>query len=462
MTLIDLGEVGHDDGDADPPAPAPRWLRRLGVPARGKALAAAAVAVLAGTLAGPLPFPEPPVHTIAAVELDGSAWVVDGIVIQTQGSSATAIDLATGRALWSRSWDQNVWRMDPFRGGASTILVVQDSPDPGFDPDKGQTEMLRSLAATGTISALDPRTGKEIWHRAGTLLNPVDSRRLVALRADPQPGHQAGSQWRISALDPGDGHDLWNMPMPESVKYTFVYDDSSAAVTGDMIMMDARDGSVTSIDAQGHQRALGRIAPGADLQLAWSNYLVVSRAEASLTPDNNHPLQHFELHDLRTLTPQPMWSDTIDDQTESMPWPCALTDMLCQAQGGTTGKISIFDGSFRGTFADPRVPDVDLSQPSTLGVWMVVAPWAEGRSTLVSVSPALSKTGVPWLGALRVRDGRPVITPLMPVPLQITVCWLPDETWVVCTGVRRDGSRWDRSLVLRQSDVDSMVRRSGG
>jgi outer membrane protein assembly factor BamB len=462
MTLIDLGEVGDFDPEAAPSPGPPRWLRGLGIQARGKAAAAAGVTLVAGALAsGPAGLlPDPPTHTIAT-HVEGQVVAVDGIVLRmTDATSASAIDLATGRVRWTSSMTRNAWRVDPFEGAAAGgrtvgLIVVQTVSDPDYDNANPPPENLRILAA-GTITALDPRSGKEIWHQTGALISPQNSGQLVALR-------RAGDSWRIAGLDPSDGHALWSVVSPDDMRFVYVSDDAPLAVggdAGDLIVMKPQNGTVTRIDAHGVLHEIGRVAPGGDLEWAWSDYLAVSWP-ASLTPDGRQPVRTFELHDMRTLTPQPMWSDTIE-QTGSFPWPCGLADRLCEARGAVIAEIGLHDGTVLGVHRVPVDPGAELSRPGALGNWTTVAGWEDDQTRLVSIGPSLSATGVGWLGVARLDGGRTRITPLMRTPMAMTTCRMADDVWLVCTGIEQDGTPWDHSLVLRKSDVDTLIRRLGG
>lgn len=449
MTLIDLGEMS-----AFPESPAgsgpPPWVRRIGIPARGKAFAAVAAAVLAGGMAGspPAAVPDPPAHTIAAVDPQGSFWSIGDVVVMANAGPqvVTAIDLVSGEILWSRALSAAVWRMDRF----GDLMIFQNGAT-AVPPGTGdQLTIDRAMAETGTVVALDPRTGEQRWSRPGTLLSPFGARELFALR--PNPGPDGG--WRLVALDPRDGRDRWTMPLGESIRWTFAYDNEYQPVTGGLLLLDEHDGSVMSVGPGGTPTTLGRIGTGLRLEWAWSKYLAVSRAVGP-GPTDGPEIRRFELHDLRTLTATPLWTAPMDGPNGYAPWPCGQPDRLCEQVGNLTAEVSIRDGHMVGTHAEPM--QFEQTQQG-LGPWSVIGQLpGPQQQMLVAVSPSLSKTGTAWLGVARVRDGRPEVTPLMPTEAQLVNCWTPDTKWIVCSGVRRDGQPWDRSLVLLQSDVDARL-----
>ena len=459
MTLIDLGEVGFQP-PADPTPPPPRWLRRLGVPERGKASAVAALAVLAGALAGtaPDPGPPPPYRTVPAVSMSSATyWASDGVVVQLAQDARTlsAIDLGIGKVLWSAVWGQTIAQMD--RSGTTTIMI-QSAPNQPADPEPAldQEQYMRRMAE-GSVTALDLRTGKQRWQHPGALLSQYDSPELVVLQA----AAAEPTGWRLVRVDLADGHEMWSRPAPSGLRWSFTYDNDFVPVSGGLVLMDSHDGSVMSVGSDGRSTPRGRVAPGGLLEWAWSDYLAVSYPTAAMGPTDGPAASRFELHDLRTLTPHPLWTTIVDPMTGSSPWPCGVKDRLCMADGNTRKEVRARDGSFVGLHEElPGFDDTAL--PSSLGIWNVVGMTDQPGQALAVVSPAMSRTGVGWLGLVRVRDAKAQVTPLIPVPVQITACWLPDDVWIVCNGIQRDGREWDRSIVLRKSDVDDLARNLAG
>lgn len=461
MTLIDLGEVGFPSAAEPAPPPPPRWLRRLGVPARGKAAAVAALAVLAGGLAGTAPAtgPQPRFHTMPSIDMSRMYWSTDGVVIQQARDSfgAAATDIDSGRVLWSATWSEPVTQMAAAADGS---VLLQTSPDIAGPEPAGPTDAYYRRLAQGHVAALDPHTGVERWRRSGALLSPYGATDLIVLHAPPGADPAAPDGWRIAQLDLSDGHEIWQRPVTPSTRWTFTYDDDFTPVSGGLILMDSHDGSVLSVGADGRTTARGRVQPGGDLEWAWSDYLGVSRPAGAVGPTDGPPLRLFGLHDLRTLTDRPLWTLAVDPMTSSVPWPCGRPDRLCHSDGPAMAELGVRDGKFLGVQPDPL--SHDPSETATaLGVWTMVGGWDRGGNTLVAVSPRISKTGVGWLGAIRMRDGKPQAVPLMPVPLQLTECWFADD-WLVCNGVQQDGTPWDRSLVLRRSDMEDLIRRMAG
>ncbi len=476
MTVIDLGEVGFQPPEPDP-RPLPKWLRRLGAPTRGKAAAFSALVLLAGGVAGvaPDPGPQPRFHTIPAVDIRGSFWSADGVFLQLSpdARSVTATGLESGAILWSKAWGPYISQMDRAVDGSvllQTIKTMPGSGDTTLTPDASVREI-----AGGEVHSVDIRTGVQRWHRPGALLSPWGSPELIILQppanaatAAAGPAESAANgaaagkgEWAIVRLDVQDGRELWRLPVRDSTRWTFTYDNDFTTTSGGLVLMDALDGSVTTVDGDGHATPRGRVRPGGTLEWAWSAYLAVSHQSDVVSPTDGPPLRLFALHDLRTLSEQPLWTVPIDMLHGGAPWPCGQPDRICMPDGSGFAELAVRDGSFLG-----QHPDTFSFDPNGItahpGVWSSVGGWRQDGNQLVAAPPEISKTGVAWLGAIRRRNGKEQVIPLMTVPMQIVNCWYSDEVWIICNGVQSDGTAWDRSLVLRQSDVDDLVRRLGG
>jgi len=462
MTLIDLGEVGRHDPRTATPDPPPPWLRKLGEPARGKAAAVAVLAVLAGGLAGiaPATDPLPVIRTVPALDYQGSFWSFDGTVVQLSpdSRSASAIELATGRTAWSIQFGGPVWRMERF---FDDVIVVQHSPEPGYTGEGESEDTIFRFLAEGWVAMIDPRTGAERWRRDGALLSPYGAPAVILLQpvahspaassaAEEDP---AARDMRVVAVDPQTGRDRWGVPVSKSMRWSFVFGDDYFPIQGGLVLMESHDGSIIEINSGGGTTPRGRIAPGGDLTWASTTHLAVTRPAGFTGFAGNARV--FELYEGRTLTDRPLWTVMLDDGTPA-PWPCGVRGRLCRIQDGNLVDLSLSTG----TVVGPHEESVaDLLSPATLGNWSPVGPWIDPSEHLVSLPAGLSKTGVAWLGHLRAVHGQVRITPLMSMRLQVTSCWPPDDTWLICSGAQRDGSSSDRSIVLRRSDVDALIRR---
>jgi hypothetical protein len=331
------------------------------------------------------------------------------------------------------------------------VLMMQSAPTGTVDRSDDQAAIDRDLAA-GQVAALDPRTGVELWHRGGALLSMFGSHSLILLvhdAADAAP--DAG--WRIVTVDQGDGHDLWSVPAPIGTQWTFTYDDDLTPVDGLVLVDD--DGNVISIDGSGQQTPRGRIQPGAKVEWAWSSYLGVSRPTAGLAHTDGPPLRRFELHDLRTLGPAPVWNLAVNAVYGS-PWPCGAADRLCLMNNDVFTELDVRTGTQLGQHED-QPPDLIHSPPAAIGMWTMVGTWDAEEDWLVHIPPALSKTGVGWLGVARLDGTTPRITALMPLPIQTTSCWTGDGRWVICSGFDADGQFADHSIAIRRSEVDDLI-----
>lgn len=469
MTLIDLGEVDFQK-PADPQPPVPRWLQALGLPSHRKASAVAALVILAGALAGTAPGagPIPRLRTIPAVDrAAGMYWGADGIVVQYVAATGvvSATDLDSGRVLWSTTWaDQSV---QMYLGPDGAVLLqtspagpVPESGEVASAPGTGQEAYFHQLAGSGTVTVLDLRTGVRRFSRPGAAISPWGAPDLVIVERDPRD--PAG--WRMTELDIRDGHEVWTRPAPDGTRWIFTRDDDYASVSGGLLVMDSRDGLVVSIGARGQATPRGRVKPGGNLEWAWSNYVGISYQTGAVGSADEPSMVRFELHDLRTVTGRPLWTIKFDNRFGSMPWPCGRKYSLCHSENGSVYEIGIRDGAKLGAIEEEHPPfgPIDSVVLGADGImWKTVGGWDRDDQAIAAVAPSGSKTGVGWLGLARTRDGATAVTPLMQVPLQITDCQPADETWIICDGVQQNGNAWDRSLVLRRSDLDELARQLG-
>lgn len=446
MTLIDLGVPG--DYRPEPPPP-PRWARKLGIPVGRKVAAFLALALLGGGLAGTAPatVAGPQLRIIPALDTEGSFWMIDDVLVQLQNGVRTvsATDLDSGRVLWTKAVGDDVGRLESLDG---QTLVMQTGPTPATAGRDDQEAVYRDLAA-GQVTSLDPKTGAELWHRDGALLSVFGTRDLILLTGS------SSDPWRIVTVNRANGRDLWSVPAPDGTQWTLTYGDDLAPIDGGLILM-GDDGNVIGVDETGGRSPHGRIQPGADLTWAWSDFLGVTRPVPGSAVTDGRPLQRFELHDLRTLGPVPVWSMVFDPANGS-PWPCGAKDRLCMMVNDVFTEFDIRTGTPMGRHPDDAPDFVLGGPPNPVGAWNLVGDWNRHGDWLVEVRPALSKTGVGWLGVARMNGTTPQVTALMPLPIQTTSCWSGGSEWVICNGFDASGQFADHSIAIRRSEVDDLI-----
>lgn len=461
VSLIDLGEVGFDD-DPEPPAqPPPRWLRRLGVPGGRKAAAAAALAVLAGGVAGTAPatVPDPAVRVLDGVTSQSMLRIVGDTLLGVGGDAMvlTAIDLPSGAILWSSSIGQSVFGLD----GVAGSVAVQTGPTPGFEVAVPSLENMTRALARGQLTVLDARTGIQRWRHDGGLVGPYDGEPSLVMLVPSEKVTGEFSRWFLVGVDRRDGHDLWTLPVPDRTQWTFAYAGSRPdRLDPRTVTVMGPDGSLSTVDTQtGRRTPIGRLPAASTIEWSWMDLIGVRRPDAApglpfRSSDAGVDLrpQRFEVYRQAGLD-APLWGMPLAAGEQApVPRPCG-ENALCTGQADAH-RIDVWTG---GPTALP-----DLSVPASIGLWQtqggVLDPaGGDNAAALASVSPGGSKTKEGWLGIVRLRQSVPEVVPLTRIPITIEGCWPSTEQWIVCPGAAA-------SIVLRQSDLKTMIAsvRAGG
>jgi len=160
---------------------------------------------------------------LGAVPLEfGTAWLTsDGVAMAAtgaQGRTLTAIDLATGKRLWSRAYPHT-----PIPVLAGTTLVV---------------ETKTSGTSPATLTGLRARTGATLWSRTGfpnwvTILAAPGGRVLVdGINVLPPPPKKA-TVYPVIALSAATGTTLWQLKTKDNVSALWPQGDQLVIASGE-------------------------------------------------------------------------------------------------------------------------------------------------------------------------------------------------------------------------------------
>lgn len=229
------------------------------------------------------------------ISVHGSIAVADGVVYaQDLRSNLYALDSAGGRLLWRRSPEGS---QDPdvnqrtygyygvTTGDGKVFWTHQDRLGSGsrgsisaLDPKTGKTlwesPMTGSTMSDGTpvvadgrvyvgnqtadrMLAYDAGTGKQLWQSANTLGGWQDG---IPTAADGRVF--IGANNKLVARDAETGKDLWTYRSPGTSHIPGNATPASAAVADGTVYMGFPDGNVTALDAQTGNVVWSRLLPG--------------------------------------------------------------------------------------------------------------------------------------------------------------------------------------------------------
>ena len=161
---------------------------------------------------------------LGAAQLEfGTAWLTsDGVAMAatgTLGRTVIAIDLATGKRLWSRTFPRT-----PIPAAAGTTLVV---------------ETRTSGTSPATLTALRARTGAPLWSRTGfpnwvSIMAAPGGRILVdGINVLPPPPPKKATVYPVIALSAATGKTLWQLKTQEKVSALWPQGDGLVIATGE-------------------------------------------------------------------------------------------------------------------------------------------------------------------------------------------------------------------------------------
>ncbi|MEU7873830.1 PQQ-binding-like beta-propeller repeat protein [Dactylosporangium sp. NPDC049140] len=247
---IDLGDLGGGEPWAPPETPRPR--RRLSGPPRW--VAAVAVAAVAAGL---------PVTSAAAA----------GPVLHL-ASGALTTALGGGRIYVTRFGGEGPHRLEVYGEGGARLwgTDLSDSQLLMFADDDAALVSVRlpDNPALATVTALDPRTGAQLWQRAGvsvagrlpgrTML--VDTSRRVTLPAGADPQAQPREANQLVTVDSRTGAPVWSLAVPVNAVVAFGRGGNTPFDLTSFSVLDP-DGTLRGYDlATGAVARTDRLEPG--------------------------------------------------------------------------------------------------------------------------------------------------------------------------------------------------------
>lgn len=291
MTVIDLGELTHDQGPA-PPAPPVRLDRRL---FRQVAIVAIAVLTVLGATGSTASVRHNlrPLWTTAYG--DGSSMTLDDTSLyagRIEDGSATfsAFDLATGRKRWTVP--TGVETVTPMADVDGVLIMPETVADLRIPQDDG-TFMVQT--STSSTTARDAATGRALWTLPGSAIEAYPGSVLMGL--SDRNGRLAGL--RVVGLR--DGGTRWR----RSLRDIDVWGTSETGGTPARVLLGDRSGLLTVIDyADGSTVRTGRVSgfpwPGAGEGYA-ALHLIDDRLVITRADDRSHESVVYRLDDFREL-----------------------------------------------------------------------------------------------------------------------------------------------------------------
>lgn len=299
--------------------------------------------------------------------------VADGKVFTLDAqSTVTAVDAGSGATVWSRALAPKKEDKDAGFGG-------------GIAVDGGRVYVASGF---GFVVALDPATGKDIWHHSigvPTRAAPVvDGGRVFVLSEDNQ----------IFVLDANDGREDWNFQ--GIVETARILSNPSVAVAGDVVIVPFSSGELFALRVEnGHivwSDTLTRTGP----QTAISTLSDIAGRPAVdrgmvFAVSHSGPMAGIDIR-----TGERVWSVTL--ASADTPWSAGdfvyvLTvdnEMICLSR--MTGKIKWVSQLPRYKNEKDKSGPIEWSGPVLAGGRLMAV---SSLGTLLSVAPETGKIGAP-------------------------------------------------------------------
>ncbi|MET0415700.1 MAG: PQQ-binding-like beta-propeller repeat protein [Actinoplanes sp.] len=201
MSVIELGELASSPGPEPDDAPTPGFDRRL---VRQVAIAALTAFTLLAVTGSVVPEPRGvrPLWSVPVREQDGVTLGAESAFLTRTDDDVTRItgyDLATGRVLWERDVRGSVGWVQQVRDG-EMLLLPGNRQVAQFD--QGSEEVIATEFHRET-TALDARTGAELWRTAGEPHTADTDSILLAEHTDQ------GRINRLRLVRATDGGTIW-------------------------------------------------------------------------------------------------------------------------------------------------------------------------------------------------------------------------------------------------------------
>jgi outer membrane protein assembly factor BamB len=291
MTMIDLGEVTHQDAGAGIPLNYRRILRTVLA-----VLSVMGVLVLAGSSRGAPPGLRPLWSTDFRPDdmmaLDATTAYLSRLGGDGRPGTA-AYDLATGRKRWSVPTGDGGADFAARPAGDLVLLPIDPVLVTHEDPD-GNKYNYETVRATVAVSAA---TGEERWRVGGDARPSVPTGTAIVADHDAQ-NHVVG----LRAVKLSDGSELWRRALPPLAGWTplpgFDHPDAVATV--------ALDGTAATYGyADGRLRRAGRLPVGAD-----ATTTMVVPAGPNLAVVRSGPTMDLLTTVYSAQTLKPLWDST--------------------------------------------------------------------------------------------------------------------------------------------------------
>ncbi|GAB3173486.1 outer membrane protein assembly factor BamB [Micromonospora palomenae] len=307
MTVIDLGEVGHDVEPVRPPRPP----RPVGRPVR---LALVALLALLG-LAAAAPGSPPPVRVAVPAGPDPGQLVGDDLFVRSvptaalMGRELTAVGLEDGRIRWR----------SPVPAGHHLVVLTEVGGDVAVTSDPGGEPVS---------AVLDHTDGRVRWRQPGVAVPTGDGGLLLE---DAEPDRVA-----VRGVDVASGSPRWSAAIgPGAIGYR--YDDRGIT----QIVLVAHDGRVEVRDRiTGQLRRTFRIPPARGPMR--ETVQVVGDALLTDAGSGQVAAYHLDTGDLR-------WRRPLDP---AAPFVQACGDAVCLGQRSGVRVLDLTTGRLR--WADDR------------------------------------------------------------------------------------------------------------
>jgi outer membrane protein assembly factor BamB len=233
MTVIELGDVGAAAPDPERPERHPEFNPRT-----WRRVAAIGVMLLCLLVLGASGLPGPrTVREVWSVRPNAGFAVTvraDGVFVHQptrDGSDLIAYDLADGAVRWRLPLDRQPTYMS-LGEEAGLLLIPGDQKSKQIKLEDGSTGFV---VYGGTTTAIDARTGRELWRGPGEVL---DARRDTLLFGERDQDSLFSSIWLVR---PRDGSIVWRHDVAASEQVTIPQDQSAP----DRIVTADSQGKVT-------------------------------------------------------------------------------------------------------------------------------------------------------------------------------------------------------------------------
>lgn len=430
MTVIDLGEPqDYEPGEL----PFLRGIGGLTRAQRRRALAVAALIVLAGALGGvgPKAVADPQLHQVGRVR-GPLTQVLDDVVITYSDDSGeiVAYPLDGAGPRWSMPADQPPSHI----ATAGDLFVIAFI---GLSFLESTTNTQRDLPFR--IVGVEAATGRPRWQVSGWPVGPLGG---------PVVTVGTGQTESITGIDVRDGKQLWEARLT-GAPLVRSDPDGLHRRADEMLVID-RDGAVHTMSlTDGRTRPAGHVVAGAEGMFEWRGLLGVRRATARSTDGTR---DEFLLY--RLGQDQPLWRLDLPLNGVAMS-PCGEYLCLYDSSGvqrldPLTGRLLARVGSDQ---PDPYQAEDDPFQdwyPAfAASNWEPVAMY-KGRA-LVRLDPTFTRDRQSWLGEATRTGATMRVRPLMPIGPRSNYCTVVPN-WLFC-----DGSAVDDAVAVRLAELDRLL-----